>query len=252
METREFLKKAIKLNGDYTIANNFLEEINNEISQINNMEKKEAEIYFNDGIRAIYAGNYKKAYEKFTVSLAEYMPEKDGEMEDFQEVGELIMDEYSLISLYSNLILTAKKLDKFEDVLSYLVTINEISGPSAEIYYKIGKVYESKKYWQQANDRYKKALSMNSNISGLRSSLGYVYKKLGKYDDSVNQFEKALKKEPRNPVIMYNLGIMYKKIEKLNEAKEKLAKVKTFLKPGTKFYYTVEEHLSNLSGKLEK
>ena len=56
---------------------------------------------------------------------------------------------------------------------------------------------------------------------------------------------------PENPVARYNLAIMYKKVEKTKEARQELEMLRSKLEPGTRFYYTVEEHLENLEARKQ-
>ena len=51
---------ALKMDKNYNLAKTFLSSINKEIAQMDIIEKKEAKKYFDDGVRAIYASNYKK------------------------------------------------------------------------------------------------------------------------------------------------------------------------------------------------
>ncbi len=245
-ETKRYIQKSLTMQPDNKESKSFYNIVKNEATKIKELRQTESEEYFERGVRSLYSGSYKNAHEFFTVSLSDNLPGETGVMENLEDVGELIMEDYSLLSIYSNLVLVSSKLDKNEEVLAYLVAVNEIADPSPWIYYKMGKVYEKLGFWKQAHSRYSQAKTYGVNIPGLRPALGYVFKKMGRYSDSIAEFKNALDRDPKNPVLMYNLGIMYKKAQKTNMAKEQLARVKEIIKPGTKFYYTVEEHLANL------
>jgi tetratricopeptide (TPR) repeat protein len=251
IETRKYLNKALRTKTNHINSQKMLAQVDQEIIELNKCRKNEGLQEFEVGVRAFYAGNFQKAAEAFTASLAAKLPEATGKKEQFPLIADILMEEYSQLSLYSNLVLSWQKLNRQEEALGYLVAANEVLEPSPWIYFKIGKIYEKKGYWKQAGSRYMAARQLDPKLPGLSSALGFVYKKLGRYDLSVNEFEKEVSENPENPVARYNLAIMYKKVEKTKEARQELEMLRSKLEPGTRFYYTVEEHLENLEARKQ-
>lgn len=245
-EAGEALRRVLQDAPNHDEARSFLSRIEEEKRRIGDRQELEARESFRRGVRALYAGNWARAAESFlfTLSCEPQLPR--GSLPTENEIGESICEDYHLNALYSNLVFAYQRLGRMEEALGMLVALNELEGPDAAIHYKIGRIYEEQGYWKQSLHHLTLARNLQPELPGLRSALGLVHKKMGNYDESIREFRSALDTDPKNPVLHYNLAIMYKKIAQEKQALEELEKVRAMILPGTKFFYTVEEHLENL------
>lgn len=245
-EAAENLRTVLAQNPDNRDAHNLLSRIDEEKRVIGDRREIEAREAFRRGVRALYAGNWQRAAESFLFTLSSEPELPNGKLSPVAEVGETVLEEYSLTALYSNLVMAYQRMNRMEETLGMLIGLNELGSPSAGVHYKIGRIYEEQGFWKQSLEHLTEARNLSPELPGLRSALGLVYKKMGNYNDSIREFQSAIDIDPKNPVLHYNLAIMYKKMEDQKQATMELEKVRAMILPGTKFFYTVEEHLENL------
>lgn len=78
-----------------------------------------------------------------------------------------------------------------------------------DAYIGLGKAYEGKMYYQQAESVYTMTVKKFNDASG-HVALGYMYLKLKEYTKSVNAFENAVKLDDENSAAYFGLGKVYK------------------------------------------
>ena len=93
------------------------------------------------------------------------------------------------------------------------------------VWFLLGAIYERQKFYDRAEEEFKKALSVNPNSGPVLNYYGYMLGDLGqRLDEASGLVQRALKEEPFNGAYLDSLGWIYYKQNKFDEAMATLRK----------------------------
>src|SRR5216684_3382452 len=91
------------------------------------------------------------------------------------------------------------------------------------VWFVLGAIYERQKFFDRAEDEFKKALSVNPKNASVLNYYGYMLGDLGqRLDEAADLVQRALKEEPYNGAYLDSMGWIYYKQNKLTEAEATL------------------------------
>jgi tetratricopeptide (TPR) repeat protein len=93
------------------------------------------------------------------------------------------------------------------------------------VWFVLGAIYERQKFFDRAEDEFKKALAVNPKNGSVLNYYGYMLGDLGqRLDEAADLVQRALKEEPYNGAYLDSMGWIYYKQSKLGEAEATLRK----------------------------
>ena len=93
------------------------------------------------------------------------------------------------------------------------------------VWFVLGAIYERQKFFDRAEDQFKKALSVNPKNGSVLNYYGYMLGDLGqRLDEAADLVQRALKEEPYNGAYLDSMGWIYYKQNKFGEAEATLRK----------------------------
>ena len=93
------------------------------------------------------------------------------------------------------------------------------------VYFALGAIYERQKFFDRAEEQFKKVLDLDPNNAPALNYYGYMLGDLGQRLDEAESFvQRALKEEPYNGAYLDSLGWIYYKQNKLGDAEVFLRK----------------------------
>jgi tetratricopeptide (TPR) repeat protein len=93
------------------------------------------------------------------------------------------------------------------------------------VWFVLGAIYERQKFFDRAEDQFKKALAVNPKNGSVLNYYGYMLGDLGqRLDEAADLVQRALKEEPYNGAYLDSMGWIYYKQNKLGEAEATLRK----------------------------
>lgn len=91
------------------------------------------------------------------------------------------------------------------------------------VWFLLGAIYERQKFFDRAEEQFKKALAVNPKNGAVLNYYGYMLGDLGqRLDEASSLVNRALKEEPYNGAYLDSLGWVYYKQNKLNDAESTL------------------------------
>ncbi len=91
------------------------------------------------------------------------------------------------------------------------------------VWFVLGAIYERQKFFDRAEDQFKKALAVNPKNASVLNYYGYMLGDLGqRLDEAADLVQRALKEEPYNGAYLDSMGWIYYKQNKLTEAEATL------------------------------
>jgi tetratricopeptide (TPR) repeat protein len=93
------------------------------------------------------------------------------------------------------------------------------------VWFLLGAIYERQKFYDRAEEEFKKALSVNPKSGAVLNYYGYMLGDLGqRLDEASSLVGRALREEPFNGAYLDSLGWIYYKQNKLDDAESTLRK----------------------------
>src|SRR5260370_15818448 len=93
------------------------------------------------------------------------------------------------------------------------------------VWFILGPIYEGQKFFDRAEDQFKKALAVNPKNASVLNYDGYMLDDLAqRLDEAADLVQRALKEEPYNGAYLDSMGWIYYKQNKLTEAEATLHK----------------------------
>jgi tetratricopeptide (TPR) repeat protein len=115
------------------------------------------------------------------------------------------------------------------------------------VYFALGAIYEREKFFDRAEEQFKKVLAINPTNAPALNYYGYMLGDLGQRLDEAESFvQRALKEEPYNAAYLDSLGWIYYK-------QNRLADAETFLRKAVErdsHDPTIHSHLGDVYSKL--
>jgi tetratricopeptide (TPR) repeat protein len=91
------------------------------------------------------------------------------------------------------------------------------------VWFILGAIYERQKFFDRAEDQFKKALAVNPKNASVLNYYGYMLGDLGqRLDEAADLVQRALKEEPYNGAYLDSMGWIYYKQNKLSDAEATL------------------------------
>ena len=91
------------------------------------------------------------------------------------------------------------------------------------VWFVLGAIYERQKFFDRAEDQFKKALAVNPKSGPVLNYYGYMLGDLGqRLDEAADLVQRALKEEPYNGAYLDSMGWIYYKQNKLTDAEATL------------------------------
>jgi len=93
------------------------------------------------------------------------------------------------------------------------------------VWFLLGAIYERQKFFDRAEEQFKKALALNPKNASVLNYYGYMLGDLGqRLDEASSLVQRALKEEPFNGAYLDSMGWIYYKQNKLDDAEATLRK----------------------------
>jgi tetratricopeptide (TPR) repeat protein len=145
----------------------------------------------------------------------------------------------SLAQIY----LQAKRFDAAEKSIQKALDLSPTPEDQEYALFVQGSIFERQKKYEQAEQTFKKVLSVDPLNSSASNYLGYMLADRGiRLDESVKYIQKALELEPGNAAYLDSLGWAYFKMGRYDLAESPLEKAATKIRNDP----TIHEHLGNL------
>jgi tetratricopeptide (TPR) repeat protein len=91
------------------------------------------------------------------------------------------------------------------------------------VWFVLGAIYERQKFFDRAEDQFKKALAVNPKSASVLNYYGYMLGDLGqRLDEAADLVQRALKEEPYNGAYLDSMGWIYYRQNKLGDAEATL------------------------------
>ncbi len=167
-----------------------------QLKQAVQQNPKDAEAYYNLGLKYELSGQYKQALAAYKQALAlkpDYAQASYGVGSIQGRLGEY---QTGILSLQQAL----KQQKDFPEARTRL----------AEIYNDYGVALGRQKYWTDAADILQKAIRLDpegKTAEAARNNLGILYFAQGRLDDAMGQFQDVLRRNPDSPQAAFNLGV---------------------------------------------
>lgn len=134
-----------------------------------------------------------------------------------REKAQIQADMATLDFLQANLYVKENRPKK---ALEFFHKIKNAGSLSKGLYAKIGNAYTRIGQWEEAEEAFKKALTIDNDFSVAYHGLAVAYLRQGRYEDSIEQSLNALGLLYHNPVAHYHLGEALYHIEYYERAAE--------------------------------
>jgi tetratricopeptide (TPR) repeat protein len=119
----------------------------------------------------------------------------------------------------------SKRYKEAEDTIHVAEALPGQARDNEMIWFLLGAIYERQKFFDRAEEQFKKVLAVDSNNATVLNYYGYMLGDLGqRLDESEALVKSALKQEPYNGAYLDSLGWIYYKQNKLGEAEATLRK----------------------------
>jgi len=117
----------------------------------------------------------------------------------------------------------AKRYKEAEEAARAAEVLPGRSRDNEMVWFVLGAIYERQKFFDRAEDQFKKALAVNPKNASVLNYYGYMLGDLGqRLDEAADLVQRALKEEPYNGAYLDSMGWIYYKQNKLTEAEATL------------------------------
>lgn len=151
---------------------------------------------------------------------------------------------------YLNIAQVYERGRRFKDAEQAARSAEAVPGGAREnemVWFLLGAIYERQKFFDRAEDEFKKALAVDPKNGPVLNYYGYMLGDLGqRLDEASNLVQRALKEDPFNGAYLDSMGWIYYKQNKLSEAESMLhqAVIRDSHDP------TIHSHLGDVYAKL--
>ena len=119
----------------------------------------------------------------------------------------------------------AKRYKEAEDAAHAAEVLPGRPRDNEMVWFVLGAIYERQKFFDRAEDQFKKALAVNPKNGSVLNYYGYMLGDLGqRLDEAADLVQRALKEEPYNGAYLDSMGWIYYKQNKFGEAESTLRK----------------------------
>jgi len=154
----------------------------------------------------------------------------------------LIICFYGMLTIKRNELWAGNPIYFYKDILRH-------NASDIIVHYNLANVCFEQKLYAEAEEEYKRAISLDSHFADAHNSLCNMYVELGKLDQAIDECKEAIKIKPHFYLAHYNLGNAYFDKREYKNAIEAYQKA-TSLKPDFKeAFYNLELAKQKLSEK---
>jgi len=145
--------------------------------------------------------------------------------------------------------LQAKRFDDAEKAIQKALDLSQTPEDQEFVLFVQGSIFERQKKYDQAEETFKKVLSVDPLNASASNYLGYMLADRGvRLEESVKYIQKALELEPNNGAYLDSLGWAYFKMRRYDLAETPLEKAAHLIQNDP----TIHEHLGNLYLRMGK
>ena len=112
----------------------------------------------------------------------------------------------------------------YDVALVQLKEAKKKQGRNPEVPYRMGICYRETGKPDQAEDHFRKALSLDAGYAPAHDGLGVLYEQTGRREEARTAFRTAVQHDPARPDFLNNLGFLEMKAGRLNQAETFLKK----------------------------
>jgi tetratricopeptide (TPR) repeat protein len=136
-----------------------------------------------------------------------------------------------------------EQAEKFSEAQSTLDAATRRFPDDKQIYFLQGALYERQKKYAEAEEAFRKALTLDKNDPSVLNYLGYMLADRGqKLDEALTMIKKAVDTDPINGAFLDSLGWVYYKLDMLDLAERYLKRAVAFAATNA----TMHDHLGDL------
>ena len=118
----------------------------------------------------------------------------------------------------------AMEYEDFDGAINYLQEACEIEPENAEIFARLGFIYDKQNSLNDALANYLHAIKLEPDDDRFHLAIASLYRKMQKPHEAQNHYEKALSIDPDYPVTYFNYGNLLLDMGKKDEAKNMYSK----------------------------
>jgi tetratricopeptide (TPR) repeat protein len=128
--------------------------------------------------------------------------------------------------IYLNIAQVYERARRYKEAEEAAHAAEVLPGPPRNnemVWFILGAIYERQKFFDRAEDQFKKALAVNPKNASVLNYYGYMLGDLGqRLDEAADLVQRALKEEPYNGAYLDSMGWIYYKQNKLSDAEATL------------------------------
>jgi tetratricopeptide (TPR) repeat protein len=246
----------------YRDAQNFPAAINTyqELGKLGDEEDRRARMLIMDTYRA--AKDLPKALEAGKEAVAKYPSDAGvvtsnalllGENGQIDEAVKILRGQLTKTAAdrdtYLNIAQVYERGRRFKEAEQAALTAEAIPGAPRDnetTWFMLGAIYERQKFYDRAEEEFKKALAVNPKDAAVLNYYGYMLGDLGiRLPEAQSLVQRALKEEPNSGAYLDSLGWIYYRENKLVEAEATLRKAVQFEGHDA----TIRSHLGDVYAK---
>jgi tetratricopeptide (TPR) repeat protein len=209
----------------------------NELGHLGDEEDRRARLLVMDAYRS--AKDLPKALQAGKDALAKYPNDPGirssqalllGENEQTDEAVKMLRAQLTKSEAdrdtYLNIAQVYERARRYKEAEEAAHAAEVLPGPPRDnemVWFILGAIYERQKFFDRAEDQFKKALAVNPKNASVLNYYGYMLGDLGqRLDEAADLVQRALKEEPYNGAYLDSMGWIYYKQNKFSEAEATL------------------------------
>ena len=218
-DSKELLKKAIKINPNDALAHNNLgivlvklnryEEAEKEYREAINLDRNLGLAHNNLGTLLHDLNRYDEAEKEYREAIKLNRNDADAHY----NLGNLLLDLNGYI----------------ESEYEYMVA-TKLDPNDADAHYNLGNLLHKLNRYEEAEKEYREVIKLDRNLVLAHNNLGAVLVKLNSNDEAEKEYREAIKLDPNYAKVHYNLGVLLAIKGRKDEAKQEILKAKELFK----------------------
>ncbi|HKV26180.1 MAG TPA: tetratricopeptide repeat protein [Candidatus Acidoferrum sp.] len=140
----------------------------------------------------------------------------------------------------------SRRFKEAEEAAHQAEALSSVPRDNETVWFMLGAIYERQKFYDRAEEEFKKALAVNPRDAAVLNYYGYMLGDLGiRLDEAQSLVQRALKEEPNSGAYLDSLGWIYYRENKLADAEATLRKAVQFEGHDA----TIRSHLGDVYAK---
>jgi len=218
-DSKELLKKAIKINPNDALAHNNLGIVLVKLNRYDEAEKEYREAINLDrnlGLAHNNLGNLLHDLNRYNEAEKEY-----------REAIKLNRNDADAHYNLGNLLCDLTRYDEAEKEYREAIKLNR---NDADAHYNLGNLLYKLTRYDEAEKEYREAINLDQNWVLAHNNLGAVLIKLNRYDEAEKEFREAIRIDSNGAEVYYRLGNLLLIAKRKDEAKQEILKAKELFK----------------------